>query len=221
MTLVPFYALIILTLTVSYLIGSLPTGYLLTKIIKGVDIRTQGSGNPGATNVFRVVGAKAGSLTLLIDFLKGTLPVLAAMRLTQSSANGFTLAGERPDVWLPAFAGAAAVCGHNWTIFLKFQGGKGVATSAGFFIALLPLPASIALTVFTGTLLLTRTVSLGSIAGSLGLLIATAFLNSSFFLLTLTGICAFSVIILHRKNILRLWRGEEPKISFTRRPANG
>src|SRR5438874_997614 len=105
-------------IALSYLAGGIPTGYLVVKRLKGFDIRTQGSGNPGTANVYRTAGAGPGAITLLIDALKGFLPVLLARHWHPHSPN------------LALACGAAAIVGHDWTIFLRFRGGKGVATSA-------------------------------------------------------------------------------------------
>lgn len=184
----------------SYLLGSLPTGYLFGKFLKGVDIREHGSGNPGATNVFRVVGPTAGILTLLIDFIKGFFPVILVHHyLSQDPA---TL----------ALIGLAAIFGHIWSIFLKFRGGKGVITAAGVFMAILPKPTLIAIGIFLVVLIVTRYVSVGSIFGALGLAISTYFMCDSKFVISLVTVSSLLIILLHRQNILRLMRGQENKV---------
>ena len=189
-------------LTAAYLIGSLPTGYLMTRCLKKIDIRTVGSGNVGATNVFRVAGPWAGSATLLVDFLKGFFPVL----ILAHNFN-FTLA----QLYC---IGLAAIAGHNWTIFLRFKGGKGVATSAGVFLALLPKPLAIAVAIFLIVFLIFKTVSLGSIVAAISLPVSTWCTTRSVFSTIVTASCAALVLVMHRKNIQRLIDGTEPKISL-------
>lgn len=183
----------------SYLVGSIPTGYLLGKWLKGIDIRQQGSGNLGATNVFRVVGTGAGIFTLFLDFFKGFAPVWITLQFWDSLIGA-------------SLIGFASIAGHNWTVFLKFRGGKGVITSAGVFMALIPIPALIALGVFGIFFLSTGYVSMGSMVAALSLPFSTAFLTRSKFLTVLTLLCSILVIILHKKNIARLIRGEELKV---------
>lgn len=189
-------------LPLAYFIGSIPTGYLMGKMLKGIDIREHGSGNPGATNVYRFVGKMAGVATLLIDGLKGYFPVYLAMQEPRFSE------------WQLALIGLCAIAGHNWTCFLNFRGGKGVATSAGVFLALIPLPMLVALIAFLIALLATRHVSVGSMLGAVSLCVSTWFITASKFLTGLTVFCALLILYLHRKNIHRLMHHQEPKISF-------
>ncbi|MBI5238848.1 MAG: glycerol-3-phosphate 1-O-acyltransferase PlsY [Elusimicrobia bacterium] len=138
----------------SYLAGGIPTGYLAARWLKGIDIREHGSGNPGTANVYRVAGAQAGAITLCVDALKGFLPVLFAHRL-------------HPDQpWYVLLCGAAAVVGHDWTPFLGFKGGKGVATSAGVFAALTPFPLALTLLSFLGGLWGGGHISMGSLCAA-------------------------------------------------------
>jgi glycerol-3-phosphate acyltransferase PlsY len=185
-----------------FLLGSFPTGYLMGKTIKGIDIRQHGSGNPGATNVFRVVGKTAGAATLLIDALKGYLPVHAALRM------------EPQNILFASWIGLAAIAGHNWSVFLAFKGGKGVATSAGVFLALAPLPTAIAAVFFLAGFFASGHASMGSMVAALALSVSTWFLSSSRFLAALAAFCAILVIFLHRKYISRLVRRQEPKFSI-------
>lgn len=180
----------------TYIIGSIPTGYLVARWLKGVDIRRVGSGNPGATNVFRTVGKTAGILTLLIDMLKGGAPVWAAMRYF-----------ETPLV--PVLCGLAATVGHTWSLFLNFNGGKGVATSAGVFLALLPVPTLAAVLTFGLGFAVSRHVSVGSLVGA-AVLAPVAFWRHG---ATLPSYLALAlgvlIIVRHIPNIRRLIRGEE------------
>jgi glycerol-3-phosphate acyltransferase PlsY len=141
-------------LLLSYLAGGIPTGYLVVRRLRGFDIRTRGSGNPGTANVYRNAGPAAGIVTLAVDALKGYLPVLLALRLFPESP------------WLVAATGAAAIVGHDWTPFLGFHGGKGVATSAGVFSALLPLPMAAVVGAFGVAVLVSGHISVGSMTGA-------------------------------------------------------
>jgi glycerol-3-phosphate acyltransferase PlsY len=180
----------------SFLVGSLPTGYWVVRWRKGVDLRTVGSGNVGATNVFRAAGWKAGGFTLAVDILKGFFP--ASLAVTH-------LGGEVA----PLLVSVAAVLGHTFTPFLRFRGGKGVATSAGVFLALLPAPTLIAVAVFAAVFAVGRRVSLGSIAAAAALPTAAfalvGFGGRSFLALAV----GLFVIVKHAGNIRRLIRGEE------------
>ena len=196
-----------LGIAASFLLGSFPTGYLLGRALKGIDIREHGSGNPGATNVFRVVGKPAGALTLLIDLLKGFLPVLAASKLEPGNV-----------LWASA-VGLAATAGHNWSVFLRFKGGKGVATSAGVFLALAPIPTAISGLFFVLGLYASGHVSVGSMTGAAAMCASMWFVTGSKFLTALSVFCALLIFYLHRKNISRLLRHEEPK--FTLGEKNG
>lgn len=191
-----------LALSTAYIFGAFPTGFLLTRWLRGVDIREHGSGNPGATNVFRVVGKTAGSITLLVDALKGFLPVLFFSRYFSS------------DLALSGIA-LAAIFGHTWTIFLKFRGGKGVATSLGVFLALLPGPTLAALGVFLFSLGCSCYVSLSSILAAASLPLLCAVFGESYYWVGFTFGVAALVVFLHRKNIVRLMNGSENKVPLS------
>jgi glycerol-3-phosphate acyltransferase PlsY len=181
----------------AYLIGSIPTGLLLGKAY-GIDVRKEGSGNIGATNLYRTVGRKVGIITLIGDCLKGMLPVV----LVKFS----TLPPE-----FAAWVGLAAFCGHVFSVFLKFKGGKGVATALGVFLALAPLAAAIAITLFAGLMFLWRYVSLGSISAAAAMPLAVYFLGESRTVTTVTFIISLIVIVRHHENIGRLLTGNESK----------
>jgi len=192
---------IILFFVGAYLVGSIPSSYLIVKLLKGIDIREHGSGNPGATNVFRVAGAIPGIITFVMDLVKGLLPVLVA--------NGHF--GE--DRLLLAIAtGLCAMSGHMWTIFLGFKGGKGVATGTGVFAALLPVPTVCAFAVFSLVLLFTRYVSLGSISAALSLPLFSYFRGEQKILTFSAVLVAVLIIYKHRSNIMNLLAGKENKI---------
>ncbi|MGA7829074.1 MAG: glycerol-3-phosphate 1-O-acyltransferase PlsY [Geobacteraceae bacterium] len=182
----------------SYCIGSIPTGLLLAKAFGGVDIRTQGSGNIGATNVYRTMGRKVGILTLIGDCLKGLLPVLAAKSL------------HLPAEWV-ALIGLAAFLGHIFPVFLRFKGGKGVATALGVFLATSPLAVLGALCVFITVLVSWRYVSLASLtaAAVMPLLITLIYRNPIFVAMSI--VISVTVLLKHHENIKRLRNGTENK----------
>lgn len=191
-------ALTIVTILCAYLLGSIPTGLLLGKAFGGVDIRTTGSGNIGATNVYRTLGRKVGIMTLVGDCLKGLIPVLVAKKL------GF------PDAWVAA-VGLAAFLGHVYPVFLGFKGGKGVATALGVFLGLSPLAVLAALAVFVLVLLKWRYVSLGSIVAAAAMPVLIAVLDTRILVIAVTSIISCIVIQKHRENIRRLQAGTESK----------
>lgn len=182
----------------AYLLGSVPTGLVLARLVGGVDIRTTGSGNIGATNVSRTLGWKVGVLTLVGDCLKGVLPVLLAYRL------GFT------EGWL-ALTGLAAFTGHIYTVFLRFKGGKGVATALGVFLALSPLSVLAALAVFGLVFWKWRYVSLASISAAAAMPLLVALIDRRGLIFLMSGLIALLVIWRHRENIQRLRLGTESK----------
>jgi glycerol-3-phosphate acyltransferase PlsY len=207
-----------------------PTGYWLGLAWKRIDVRKEGSGNLGATNVFRVLGWQAGALTLVIDVLKGFVPVrllwgdsplyrsLLATRLFHPMAempSGALAASGPSDAAL--IVGLGAILGHTFSLFVRFRGGKGVATSAGVFAALLPGPTGIAVGGFAATLLLTRIVSMSSIVAVIllaGVSLASA---ADAPLKTVSVAVPLLIIWKHRANILRLRNGTEPRLSFAKR----
>jgi glycerol-3-phosphate acyltransferase PlsY len=185
----------IVFIALCFLAGSFPTAYLVGRA-RGVDIRTVGSGNVGATNVFRVLGRGAGVFTLTVDVLKGLVPVLILEKWSGVA-------------WAPAAGAVAAVLGHSFSPFIKFRGGKGVATSAGAFLALLPLATLAALLVFLLLFSWTRIVSVGSLGGA-AVLPAVAFVvNGPSPAAILAAAVSFLIVVRHIPNIKRLLRGEE------------
>ena len=187
----------ILLLISAYLLGSVPTGLLLARAL-GVNIRETGSGNIGATNVYRTMGRKVGILTLIGDCLKGLIPVLVAKWL------------GLPDLWIAAI-GLAAFLGHVYTIFLRFKGGKGVATALGVFLGTSPLSVLIAVVVFALVLYKWRYVSLASIVAAALIPVIVWLVGCKPELAVMSLAIAAVVIFRHRENIARLRAGTESK----------
>jgi acyl phosphate:glycerol-3-phosphate acyltransferase len=191
----------------SYLLGAVPTSYIVSRVFAKIDLRHHGSGNLGATNLYRVLGWKYAVPVALFDIAKGAVPVLAfAPQVTRSEL--FALA-----------CGIAAILGHVFSVFVHFKGGKGVATAAGVMLGLTPLPLAIAAVVWGLVLLLTGYVSLASIAAAAVLPVAVYLLEAPrtpelFWIVVLV---AAGVIVLHRQNIQRLLKGTENR--FGRRAA--
>jgi glycerol-3-phosphate acyltransferase PlsY len=181
----------------AYLLGSVPTGYLMGAWM-GVDVRAVGSGNIGATNVARVVGKRQGILTLAADVAKGFTPVFAAFQL------GFVPAAA-------ALAGTAAFLGHLFPVFLKFQGGKGVATAFGVFLGLAPLVALVLTVIFAAVALTSRIVSLSSMAAALAAPVTFWFFSYPPPVIGLSALIAAMIILRHRGNLQRLFAGTEPR----------
>ncbi len=197
----------------SYLVGAIPTGYLIVKALKGIDIRETGSGNIGATNVKRVLGMKWFLIVLFLDALKGFLPVVAA---------GLVF-GDR-YAFMPVMAGLAAILGHTFTVFLNFKGGKGVATSLGVFLALAPFSILTCLVLFIMLLLFFGYISLGSIAAA-AMLPAFVFIYGEGGYLYLVQALAVGgaifIIYKHKDNITRLINGTENKFEFKKEEKSG
>ena len=191
----------------AYLLGSIPTGYLVARA-RGIDIRAVGSGNIGATNVFRMVGKTAGVFALVVDGLKGYAACTWLSDWVLTLLGGPTTSTELCRI----LAGLTAVLGHNFTCWLKFKGGKGIATSAGVYFALAPLAAGIALVTGIVTAVLTRYVSIASIAAAVALPTAVWFTKDSLFLGIVTTALGLLAIFKHRSNIQRLLNGTEQSL---------
>jgi glycerol-3-phosphate acyltransferase PlsY len=209
--------LYILSGITAYLLGSIPFGFLIAKT-KGIDIRTVGSGNIGATNVFRSISKKLGVMTFALDFLKGCCGAALLPLLADKLAPGL-LTGLAKDI-LPVFCGALTIVGHNWTCFLGFKGGKGIATSAGMLIGLSPLSMAIALGVWIIVFVTSRYVSVASIAAAVTLAVIVWPLHLKdyglWFPAVLTAL-ALLAIWKHRSNIARLRAGTESRFEFRKK----
>ncbi|MDO8700126.1 MAG: glycerol-3-phosphate 1-O-acyltransferase PlsY [Deltaproteobacteria bacterium] len=181
----------------AYLLGSVPTGYLMGAWM-GIDVRAAGSGNIGATNVARVVGKRQGILTLATDVAKGFIPVFAAVQL-----------GLAPPA--AALAGTAAFLGHLYPVFLKFQGGKGVATALGVFVGLAPLATPVLIVIFAAVAIASRIVSVSSMIAALTAPVTLWFFSYPPAVVGLSALIASMIILRHRANLRRLLAGTEPR----------
>jgi glycerol-3-phosphate acyltransferase PlsY len=195
-----------LSILLGYLLGSIPTGFLVGKA-RGVDIRSSGSGNIGATNAFRVLGKTAGTLVLLADALKGFLACFLAVKAVAPGLGLVPSSATRE--FLGIAAGIAAILGHNYTIWLRFKGGKGIATSAGVLIAWAPGALLVCLVLWLVVLGLSRYVSLASIAAAFCLPLAVAFLHGSQVMILITALIGALAIYKHKGNLQRLRQGSE------------
>ncbi len=208
------------TAIVSYLIGSVPFGFVIGKAVKGIDIRTQGSGNIGATNVTRVVGKWWGKFCFALDFFKGFLPVLAVVLLTKYSCCLDDSYGI-----LPAVASVSAVLGHIYPVWLKFKGGKGVSTAAGSILALCPVAIIAAILLWAVIFFISRYVSLASIFAAVSVPVFAWIFNLFHIgtycpvpqMILLVFLAVFT-IVKHSSNIKRLCNGTENR--FERKSKN-
>ncbi len=190
-----------LFLVAAYLLGSIPTGLIFAKA-KGIDLRATGSGNIGATNVARTLGKKIGIIVLILDALKGAIPVAAL----------FSLNYHEQEAYLLTATGIAAISGHCFPVWLRFKGGKGVATSLGVFLVTAPIATAIAVGIFIAIVVATKIVSAGSGTASITLPVAMHFLGHSWPAISMAIAVTFIVLVKHRANFARIVRGEENKI---------
>ncbi|MGL4632307.1 MAG: glycerol-3-phosphate 1-O-acyltransferase PlsY [Leadbetterella sp.] len=184
----------------AFVIGSIPSAYLYAKKFHDIDITKHGSGNSGATNSLRVLGKKAGAIVLIADLLKGMIPTLAT-KFIYLDKNYFYIVG------------LFTVFGHIFSIFMKFKGGKGVATSLGVILACSPLGGLVCIAVFASTVFVTRIVSLGSMLGALGFVLFTFILYKEMGDIHTLSISLFTLVVFsHRKNLRLIQEGKENKI---------
>ena len=205
---------IIAALLISYLLGSIPTAYIFGRVLKGIDIRKIGSGNIGATNAMRALGKGPGITVLLLDILKGFVVVVFL---------GDYFSGK-PIFWqvqnLRIIMGLCCICGHNWTIFLRFKGGKGIATTFGVLLGLaLKLPGlgiiiGILVFIWFAVFMIWRIVSLASIVAAIALPVSSSFFKQPVILSFVSIILCIFVLIRHKANLLRILQGKEPRLYF-------
>jgi glycerol-3-phosphate acyltransferase PlsY len=187
----------------SYLLGALPFGFIVAKLC-GIDITSVGSGNIGATNVTRVLGWKLGLIVFLLDVAKGAVPPLATVAVTQ-------------DRDVAILMGVVAVLGHTFSPFLKFKGGKGVATSLGVLVGSAPIVGLYGFGAFLLLFVVTRIVSLSSLIAALAVLVLGALTHQSWVFFAVFVPLVGYVFVRHKANISRLLKGEEPKLSFKKK----
>lgn len=200
-----------LVIVAGYLLGGVPFGAVVTKRMHGVDITTLGSGNTGATNVFRSVGWRAALVVALADVAKGAVPALLAYFLADPS---WTQAGR--DLLIIA-AGSAAMLGHMFSPYFRLRGGKGIATAAGAILVLMPMVLPLLVVVFVGTILIVRIVSVASLLAAVSFPFLTWWLYPDHPVMLVFAIAVVPVVVWsHRANIGRLLHGEEPRITMGR-----
>ncbi len=205
---------ITLGIIISYLVGSIPTAYIFGRLIKGIDIRKFGSGNVGATNALRVLGKGPGILVLVLDILKGVLPtvILADFAILKVSSIS-------PEL-LRIIFGFCCICGHNWTIFLGFKGGKGVATSLGVLLGLafkiegVAWILGVAVLIWLSVFFVSRIISLSSIIAAISLPISALLFKQSHILVLFSLLIAGFAIFRHKANLKRIFNKQEPRLSF-------
>ena len=209
----------------SYLIGSIPTSIIVSKAVKGIDIREHGSGNAGGTNVMRVLGWKHGLLVILLDVFKGVLAVVVVARLHYGNIPFQNITPFDDFTFIQIIAGISAVVGHIWTVFAGFKGGKGIATALGMLLMIITVDMLIAVGVFVIVVTISRYVSLGSLMGTitapLSLIIRENIFNVDIpgYNTILPFIIAVSMLVIytHRKNVVRILNGSENKLSFKKK----
>lgn len=196
-----------LFLFLAYFLGSIPFGFITAKAVRGIDIREHGSGNVGATNVFRVVGKGWGIGVLLLDAMKGALAILLPRWISDEISGDFPF---------QTILGVVAILAHSFPVWIGFKGGKGVATSLGVLLALIPVPTLTAFAIWWGVFLSTRIISLASLVAALILPLCVFFFlkahpNFSLIISVCSFLCLF-IFYMHRANIKRLLQGEEKKL---------
>ena len=200
----------ILLMAFSYILGSVPNALWIGKVFKGIDVREHGSKNTGSTNAARVLGAKLGILTLILDISKGLVPTLLAVLLKVDFFENLTKISNLDYV----LVGICAILGHVFTIFMNFKGGKAVATTLGVFLVLVPKAILFAAIVFFVVFAIFRYVSLSSIFAAISLPIFTYFLYQQIVYIILGILIAILIVVKHKSNIERLKNGTESKFSL-------
>lgn len=197
---------------VSYIIGSIPTAYIFGRILRGIDIRKFGSGNVGATNALRVLGRGPGIIVLVLDILKGFLPVILLGSLVVAKVAYIS------EEILLIILGLSCICGHNWTIFLRFRGGKGIATSFGVLLALavkiggLKIILLLSILTWVTVFFVTRIISIASILTGISLPIYMTLFRQSNVLILTSIILSIFIILRHKSNLKRIFQGKESRL---------
>lgn len=206
----------ILLIIMAYLLGSIPNALWIGKVFKGIDIREHGSKNTGSTNAARVLGAKLGIMTLILDIGKGAFPVILSLVTKGETISTMTGISNMDAI----LVGISAIIGHSFSIFMKFKGGKAVATTVGVFIVLVPKALLLAAVIFFIVFTLSRYVSLSSITGAASLPILTYLLYGNIPYTVFSGIIAVLIIIKHKSNIERLLKGTETRFTVKKKNDN-
>jgi len=216
---------LLLIILLSYLVGSIPTSIIVSKIVRGIDIRQHGSGNAGGTNVIRVLGWKYGVFVILFDAFKGAFSVLVIAKLLYGSIPFQNITPFADITLVQIIAGLSTVIGHIWTAFAGFKGGKGIATALGFLLMLITVDMLFAISIFILVVSLSRYVSLGSISAAVSVPIIMVIRENLFgvdiqgygTILPFAVLIALLVIYTHRANVVRLIRGQESQLSFKKK----
>jgi glycerol-3-phosphate acyltransferase PlsY len=211
-------------IVLSYLVGSIPNSIIISKVVKGIDIREHGSGNAGGTNVMRVMGWKYGVIAILLDAFKGVVAVVFIARLHYGGMPFENVTPFDDFTLVQIIAGISAVIGHIWTIFAGFKGGKGIATALGMLIIIVTIDMLVAVAVFAIVVSVSRYISLGSILGAIAVPL-TLVIRENLFHVNIEGygtllpfliFVSLLVIYTHRKNVVRLINGNENKVNFSK-----
>ena len=209
----------------SYLVGSIPTSIIISKLTSGIDIREHGSGNAGGSNVMRILGWKQGLLVIILDALKGAFAVVVIARLHYGGLPFQNVSPFDDFTLVQIIAGIAAVIGHIWTVFAGFRGGKGIATALGMLIMIITVDMLVAVGIFIVVVTVSRYVSLGSILAAVSIPFTLFFrenilhdhIPSYGTLLPFVAAVSLLVVFTHRKNVIRLLNGTESKLSFKKK----
>jgi glycerol-3-phosphate acyltransferase PlsY len=216
---------LLVVIALSYLAGSIPNSIIISKLVKGIDIRKHGSGNAGGTNVFRVLGWKWGLLTILLDAFKGAVAVVFIARLYLDNFPFNNITPFDDFTLVQIFCGIAAVIGHIWTVFAEFKGGKGIATALGFLVTIITVDMLVAVGIFAIVVYLSRYISLGSIVAAISVPLILIIRENVFgvdipgysTILPFVIIVSSLVVYTHRANIERLLKGNERRFSFRKK----
>ena len=203
----------IILIIVAYILGSVPNALWIGKVFKGIDIREHGSKNTGSTNATRVLGAKLGILTLILDISKGAIPVALSLFMKADLLENITGISNLDFIMIGIFA----IVGHSFSIFMKFKGGKAVATTVGVFTVLVPKALLLAAVVFFVIFTLTRYVSVSSITAAISLPIFIFFLYGDIPYTVFGGIITILIIVKHKSNIQRLLNGTESRFTINKK----
>ena len=217
--------LLAIIVLLSYLVGSVPNSIIVSKMVRGIDIRQHGSGNAGGTNVVRVLGWRYGIFVIILDAVKGIIAVILIARLHYGPLPFENVSPFDDFTLVQIIAGVAAVIGHIWTIFAEFKGGKGIATALGMLMMLITVEMLIAIGVFLIVVTISKYISLGSLVAALSIPLSLILrenvlhdhINGYNTILPFVIFLTLLVIFTHRKNLIRIFNGTENKFSFKKK----